>query len=187
MPSLSTVAPLPEVTVPLSRFVPPPYRHYFSGRPECPNYKRRRFDFCGEAAMMPLVRAFLDTCAADQGREYRYLFTLLGSELATNALRHTRSGTPDGVYTLLAERFPTGLRLTCRDDGDLGTDRFRVTAERRHLSPDPAGYDPQSESGRGLLLVDALSTAWGDNGWSNHRHVWFYLAYDLEHSAWPTT
>lgn len=133
-----------------------------------------------------LVRAFLDTCAAAQNAEYRYLFTLLGSELANNAMAHTRSGGAEGTYTLLAERRTDGMRLTCRDEGVADPDRRWSANDRAHLAADPRGLDPNAGAGRGLALVDALSTYWGDSGRPTHRHVWFFLAYDLNGSAWPT-
>ncbi|MBB6170764.1 anti-sigma regulatory factor (Ser/Thr protein kinase) [Nocardiopsis mwathae] len=183
MSSSPTPVPvLPEVTVPLNRFIPSGYRHYFNGSREMP-YNRRRFDFWGMPELMPMVRAFLDTCAASRDADYRYLFTLLGSELATNAVRHSESGAREGSYTLLAERSLDGIKLTCRDGGALGREPGRW-AGREYLAVDPAASDPDAESGRGLALVDALATDWGDSGWISHRHVWFYLAYDLRGSAW---
>jgi hypothetical protein len=167
---------LPEVTVPLGELVPPRCRHYFTGRADRAHYKTRRYDFGGSAQYMPLVRAFLDTCAAERDRDYRYLFTLLGSELANNALRHSRSGQPFGVYTLTCQRTRTGLRLTCRDQG----------AREDRTVPNPKGLELAAESGRGLAMIDAFATSWGDNGIRDYRQVWFFLAYDLTDSLWNT-
>ena len=177
MPSITPMPALGEVTVPLTSFIQPVHRHYFSGRPERPNYRLRRYDFAGTPAVMPLVRAFLDTCAAAQSADYRYLFTLLGSELAANAIRHSLSGRPGGSYTLLAHRHRQGLHLTCRDRGGLRRDDSRLT-------PKPDGLNLSAESGRGLAMVDALATEWGDNGQADFRRVWFYLAFDLAGSQW---
>jgi anti-sigma regulatory factor (Ser/Thr protein kinase) len=176
---------LPEVTVPLGELVPPRCRHYFTGRADRAHYKTRRYDFGGSAQYMPLVRAFLDTCAAERDRDYRYLFTLLGSELANNALRHSRSGQPFGVYTLTCQRTRTGLRLTCRDQG-AREDRTAVLGRRCHLVPNPKGLELAAESGRGLAMIDAFATSWGDNGIRDYRQVWFFLAYDLTDSLWTT-
>ena len=170
--------PVPgEATVPLAAFVQPAHRHYFTRRPDRPNYRARRYTFAGVPALMPLVRAFLDTCAADQSTDYRYLFTLLGGELATNALRHSLSGQAGGGYTLLVHRHRTGLHLSCRDRGGLRD-------QDAHLKPQEKAVDPSAESGRGLALVDALATEWGDNGNAHYRTVWFHLAYDLSGSRW---
>jgi anti-sigma regulatory factor (Ser/Thr protein kinase) len=179
---VTTAAPLSalgEATVPLSSFVRPAHRHYFTRCAERPNYRLRRYDFAGTPAVMPLVRAFLDTCAAAQGADYRYLFTLLGSELANNALRHSLSGRPGGSYTLLVHRYRTGLHLTCRDRGGLRERDGR-------LKPKAEGRDLSAESGRGLALVDAFASEWGDNGNAEFRTVWFFLAYDLAGSRWNT-
>lgn len=176
MSSLAPVAPLPEVTVPLNRFILPGYAHYFNGHDDGPVFRRRRYEFWGEARMMPLVRAFLDTCAAARDAEYRYLFTLLGGELAANAIAHTRSGGPEGSFTLRAERRPDRLVLSCRDQGTADP-RTPAFGDRRPLRADPAGLDPCAESGRGLALIDTLATAWGDNANPHRRLVWFHLAY----------
>ncbi|PDP87806.1 ATP-binding protein [Glycomyces fuscus] len=177
-----THAPMPalgEATVPLASFIRPAHRHYFTRQSERPNYRTRRYDFAGTPAVMPLVRAFLDTCAAAQGTDYRYLFTLLGSELANNAIRHSLSGRPGGSYTLLVHRHRTGLHLACRDRGGLHDEDSR-------LESDSDGLDPDAESGRGLAMVDAFATEWGDNGNAHYRTVWFSLAYDLTGSRWST-
>lgn len=179
MPAIAPMPVLGEAMVPLTSFIRPVHRHYFSGRPERPNYRLRRYDFAGTPAVMPLVRAFLDTCAAAQSTDYRYLFTLLGSELATNAIRHSLSGQPGGSYTLLAHRHRDGLHLTCRDRGGL-------CEEDSQLKPTPGGLNLNAESGRGLAMIDALSTGWGDNGNASFRSVWFHLAFDLSGSRWNT-
>ncbi|WP_017624448.1 ATP-binding protein [Nocardiopsis chromatogenes] len=184
MPASTPVPPLPRVTVPLTAFIPPMRRHYFCGAYTGP-YTRRRVDVPGMADMLPLVRSFLDTCAAERDRDYRYLFTLLGSELATNALVHSRSGRPEATYTLIVERGRGGLTLTCRDDGDKRLPPRVMAPERAYLRPSGLTSASSGEAGRGLALVDALSTTWGDNGWATHRNVWFHLSFDMEGSAWP--
>ncbi|MFD6949159.1 histidine kinase [Nocardiopsis sp. TSRI0078] len=179
----SPMPPLPEVTVSLAELVPPRCRHYFSGRADRAHYRTRRYDFVGSAQYMPLVRAFLDTCAAERDDDYRYLFTLLGSELANNALNHSRSGRPFGVYTLTCQRTRTGLHLTCRDQG-ARDGKPGALDQRSHLRPSPGGLDLAAESGRGLAMIDAFATSWGDNGICDYRQVWFFLAYDLADSLW---
>jgi anti-sigma regulatory factor (Ser/Thr protein kinase) len=130
--------------------------------------------------MMPLVRAFLTTCAASRSSDYRYLFTLLGSELANNAVRHTRSGLPGGTFSLVVDRHRDGLHLVCRDSGPV----------RREAGCEPVahpcGLDLGAESGRGLAMVDAFATEWGSEGCGRVRRVWLYLAFDLEDSEWES-
>ncbi|MBQ1080978.1 ATP-binding protein [Nocardiopsis sp. B62] len=184
MPLLAPVPPMAQVTIALHELVPHSYRHYFNGRPDRPHYRTRRYDFGASPLFLPLVRAFLNTCAAEQSPDYRYLFTLIGSELASNALKHSRSGLPGRCYRLLCERHRDGLRVICRDDG-VTTDRMIDIKERHHLTADPGGLDPTSDSGRGVAMIDALATDWGDNGRPGHREVWGFLAYDLHGSAWP--
>ncbi|GAB2500756.1 ATP-binding protein [Nocardiopsis aegyptia] len=178
MPAIAPMPVLPEVTVPLSELVPRRCRHYFNPHSGRGAYRVRCYDFGSSVQFMPLVRAFLDTCADHRDTDYRYLFTLLGSELANNALCHSRSGEPFGTYTLRCVRRRDGLQLTCHDQGSkaISTD-FPLTAA-------PDGLNPDAESGRGLAMVDALATDWGDNGVADFRQVWFFLAYDLAGSRW---
>lgn len=56
--------------------------------------------------------------------------------------------------------------------------------ERSYLAPNPDGLDLGAESGRGLAMIDAFATDWGDNGIPDGRQVWFFLAYDFADSAW---
>ncbi|MDA8369876.1 MAG: ATP-binding protein [Nocardiopsaceae bacterium] len=182
MPALTALPPMPEVTVPLGLLIPSGYEYYFNGRPDRARYTRRAFEFRSDPVFLPLVHAFLDTCAAGQNEEYRYLFDLLGTELAANAIKHTRSGLPDGTYTLRVDRSATGLTLTCRDNGAL-VDHGRGHRYRSYLAAARFGERLAHEGGRGLALVDSLATAWGDNGIPDHRQVWFRLDYDLTASA----
>ncbi|ASU82941.1 ATP-binding protein [Nocardiopsis gilva YIM 90087] len=175
---------MPEVTIPLNLLIPHGYEHYFNRSTDHPHFTRRSFEFRGETVLMPLVHAYLTTCAAAGSPEYRYLFDLLGTELASNAIKHTRSGLPGYTYTLKVVRSVTGLTLICTDWGSI--DRRDSAQERRPLSPTDPDELLTSESGRGLALVDRLSTEWGDNGQPAFRRVWFRLDYDLTKSAWPT-
>src|SRR5699024_10967999 len=142
MPETIHAPPVPvpvrgEATVPLASFVRPFQRHYFSGLPERPNYRARSYDFAGLPALMPLVRAFLDTCAATETADYRYLFTLLGSELANNAIGHSLSGHPGGAYTLRVHRNKDGPHLAGQARGGAAPDLpGQGRAIHRHHPPD---------------------------------------------------
>lgn len=70
---------------------------------------------------------------------------LLLSELVTNALEHAR--VPGRLIQVRLELHPDSLRIEVHDAG-----------ADRPLSRPPAEND---ESGRGLLLVDALAAQWG--------------------------
>ncbi|SIO85226.1 hypothetical protein BQ8420_05885 [Nocardiopsis sp. JB363] len=85
MPVNAPLAELPDVTLPLGELVPRFQRHYFTGSADIRFFKSRCYTFGRSVQYMPLVRAFLGTCAAERSTDYRYLFTLLGSELANNA------------------------------------------------------------------------------------------------------
>ncbi|MFL1376804.1 ATP-binding protein [Nocardiopsis protaetiae] len=185
VPSPPPMPSLPQVTLPLGELVPRRCRHYFNPHARRPHYKVRSYEFGSSPQLMPLVRAFLDASAAERDADYRYLFTLLGSELASNALTHSLSGRPFGTFTLRCERRRTGMHLMCTDQGH-PDGRTTPDGRREYLAADPSGLDPDAESGRGLALVDALATSWGDNGIADHRQVWFFLAYDLTDNPWTT-
>ena len=159
---LTPVVPVPvqgEALVPLASFIRPFQRHYFSRFPERPNYRARSYDFAGLPALMPLVRAFLDTCAATETADYQYLFTLLVWLAATRSAQPRGTG---GSYTLRVhrDRAPSDL---C--DRAPYAPHHRTTHSR-----------PQGRAGRriraGLAMVDALATGWGDNG---STALWLYL------------
>ncbi|MDA8372183.1 MAG: ATP-binding protein [Nocardiopsaceae bacterium] len=184
MARLAPVPPLPEAAIPPDLMIPAGYEHYFNRTPDRRYYTRRSYEFPGDPVCMPLVHAFLDTCAAARDDEYRYVFDLLGTELATNAIKHSRSGEPGNTFTLKVERSVHGLTLTCRDGG--ATDGASRDPQDRHfLFAASFAERLTADSGRGLALVDSLATAWGDNGHPSLRQVWFYLAYDLTDSSWP--
>ncbi|MEY9211185.1 ATP-binding protein [Thermobifida halotolerans] len=77
---------------------------------------------------------------------------LIISELATNAIRHTRSGDPGESFAVRVQVDHRGVRA-----------EVRTRAPRlwhcvpRVVTPG----DPFAEHGRGLLLVDRLATRWG--------------------------
>lgn len=82
---------------------------------------------------------------------------LLVSELATNAVLHARSEFE--VCLLLADR----------------TLRVEVV-DRNSRLPTPANVSPGAFSGRGLLLVEALSRSWGVRSHSDEgKALWFEL------------
>jgi anti-sigma regulatory factor (Ser/Thr protein kinase) len=85
--------------------------------------------------------------------------TLLVSELVTNAVLHARS------ETMISLAYDEGvLRVEVADSSMVGVQRRRYA------------YD--AATGRGLLLVDALSTAWGTVATEEGKAVWFELDAD---------
>jgi len=82
---------------------------------------------------------------------------LLTSELVTNALLHARSA-PELRVILVAGR----LRVSVSDDTP--------------LPPTPKRYGTDAATGRGLLLVETMASAWGTDVSGDGKVVWFELA-----------
>ncbi|NYE47571.1 anti-sigma regulatory factor (Ser/Thr protein kinase) [Spinactinospora alkalitolerans] len=81
--------------------------------------------------------------------DVRATAVLLLSELATNAVRHTRSSN-GGVYTVRVHLRPGMVGVEVEDRGPLDGRRLEL-----------AETGPDSESGRGLALVEAFADLWG--------------------------
>jgi anti-sigma regulatory factor (Ser/Thr protein kinase) len=82
---------------------------------------------------------------------------LVTSELVSNAIRYANAS-----VTLLISRIHDGVRVSVADDGD---------GEPTLLQPDYT-----SESGRGLVIVDALARTWGSRSSARGKIVWAELA-----------
>lgn len=84
------------------------------------------------------------------------------SELATNALLHSRSGQTGGVMTLFLRSDGTRLRVAVSDQGERD-------AEGEYPREDGEDF------GRGKLIVDSCATRSGEY-WSDTTHVaWFEI------------
>lgn len=84
------------------------------------------------------------------------------SELATNALLHSRSGQSGGVMTLFIRSDGTRLRVAVADQGERA-------GEGGHSREDGDDF------GRGKLIVDSCATRSGEY-WSEATHVaWFEI------------
>lgn len=98
--------------------------------------------------------------------------TLLTSELATNAITHSASGRATGKFEVCVRLAPGWARVEVRDLGNVDE------------APEPQQRDPYdtAEHGRGLDLVEALSSKWGTElrGDGMGRKVWFELVWDSE-------
>ncbi|MFC9592944.1 ATP-binding protein [Streptomyces sp. NPDC056944] len=97
------------------------------------------------------------------GPDIRDTVALVVSELVTNAVVHTAS---DRVVCEIREGEET-LRIAVRDEGGPAGPRIRDCGEE--------------ERGRGLLIVDALCTAWGADrtGHGTAQVVWAELAHGM--------
>ncbi|MDX6337587.1 MAG: hypothetical protein QOG05_4927 [Streptosporangiaceae bacterium] len=132
-----------------ARLVASPRRRVFPGRPDQVGQARR------------FVARALDGCpAADDA-------VLCVSELASNAIQHTRSG-QGGRFQVLVWRGRASVCVTVIDDG--------ATHAPASRSPGPGDL---AESGHGLRVVADLATDWGhqDLGPAGlpGRAVWFHL------------
>lgn len=86
---------------------------------------------------------------------------LLTSELATNAILHTRSGA-GGSFTVTVTSSESAVRVLVSDAGSEGP-------------PCVCRTSAQSTSGRGLPLIEALSHRWGFTRQDGSTTVWFEL------------
>lgn len=105
------------------------------------------------------ARRFVHDRCADWGcSEMVDAATLIVSELVTNAILHAAT--------------PAELRAQWAD----GVLRLEVLDHAEGSPPDPRIAAPDDENGRGLLLVDALSTAWGVESTDDGKLVWAEVA-----------
>src|SRR5437868_642500 len=87
---------------------------------------------------------------------------LVISELATNAVRHSHSGQAGGLFGVTVHAGGGLLLLAVLDEGG-------------PTSPCIQPPDDVRPTGRGLLLVDELTTRWGVDGDECGRTVWALL------------
>ena len=104
-----------------------------------------------------LRRFAVEACQAHGSRVDCDVVALLVSELATNALIH---GAGDVRLRVLVT--DPGVRVEVLD----GSDR----------PPTQRSAGDSDEGGRGITLVDALSSAWGSEPTDRGKKVWFELA-----------
>jgi serine/threonine-protein kinase RsbW len=127
---------------------------------------RRRFD--GRPDQVLLARQFVVSALVEDS-PIREVARLLVSEVTTNALRHTASGTAGGGFRVSYELRDDRLRVEVYDAGALTTPQRRA-------------HDLEAPGGRGLELLDALASRWGTLGGPEGRVVWFELDLDAHRS-----
>ena len=111
-------------------------------------------DFPATPDQASRARQFLNVLLAGHPAAEDALLCL--SELVTNAMLHSRSGEPGGIFTVRALLHGSRLRVEVHDQGG------------PWLQPELAGSEQLN--GRGLLIVDQLTAAWGRAG--NPRTGW---------------
>lgn len=113
--------------------------------------------FPGEAGQVGAARRFLagllDGCPAAEDA------AVCVSELATNAVLHSRSGRPGGKFSVCAALQPGSVRVAVADEG----------------GPWRQERNGDGQSGRGLLIVRALASRWGRDEGGAGRTVWFEI------------
>jgi serine/threonine-protein kinase RsbW len=116
-------------------------------------------DYPGEASQARRVRA--DLAKITSGCPAADELILMASELAANAITHSRSGQPGGRFTVRANLYP----------GDYAW--IEVIDQGRPWTP-PA---PGDEHGRGLAIVAAIAGDgnWGIDDGTACRVAWFRL------------
>jgi serine/threonine-protein kinase RsbW len=117
--------------------------------------------FGGCPAEVRHVREFVTRAAA--GCPVADDVTLLASELAANAIRHTASGA-HGTFSVCVRVQDGRVRAEVHD---LGSET--APSVRRSGSPE--------ESGAGLRLVEAIADRWGFDGGPCGRVVWFEMGW----------
>ncbi len=112
--------------------------------------------FPASPASVKRARTFLASQLAGEADDVVDAATLMVSELATNAVRHT--GKP---FSVLLDRTARRLRVEVKDGGG-GTPTLRNAR-------------PTEPSGRGLRIVDELSWDWGFTEQRQGTTVWFTM------------
>ncbi|HEV7586325.1 MAG TPA: ATP-binding protein [Solirubrobacteraceae bacterium] len=105
---------------------------------------------------VPAARLFVRDVLHDQAREVLDAAELMTSELATNCVQHART-----CFELAIDAAPREIRVEVRDVGS-----------GRPTRQSPA---PTDRTGRGLLIVEAMSDTWGIEPSSRGKTVWFTL------------
>lgn len=116
-----------------------------------------------------LARRFLASSLQTEGPEVINVAALLTSELVSNAVRHGRE-----PIRLQLHRRGSTLRIEVCDGGP------------PFAAPTTRAWSLTDESGRGLRLLDALTTSWGSdsNGPATAgKTLWFELSCDEQDEA----
>ncbi|MBB6172129.1 anti-sigma regulatory factor (Ser/Thr protein kinase) [Nocardiopsis mwathae] len=126
----------------------------FLQHPELPHRTDPRtyaLDLPGEEQSAGQAREFVHRKARGIGTASRPIRQVTG-ELVANALRHSRSGQAEGCIALRLTLHPEKVRVEVTDDGPAAPGDV----------PQVQLFDPDRQSGRGLMLVEAFTLGrWG--------------------------
>ena len=134
----------------------------------------------GLPSMVPVARLFVRAFLA--GSPLAGDAELITSEYTANAIRHSAAG-EGGVIQVAVTVRPGLVRIEVTDHPPpaLGSAGFgpagRASEAPGQVSAPPVGQaGEEDESGRGLLLVDALAARWGHDGVAGgYRTAWAEL------------
>ncbi len=116
--------------------------------------------FPADASQVGAARAFLSAILADSPAADAAVLCL--SELATNAITHSRSREPGGSFTVRVQAGGQRVRVEVSDQGGPWHPRGRASTD--------------DQTGRGLLIVGRLAARWGCAGHSRSGWtVWVEL------------
>lgn len=136
-----------------------------------------RRTFRGEPSQVPVARDFIRRylngcrCPADAVQDILVCIT----ELAANAVLHSRSGLPGGHFSVeIAVRAGQWVRVRVEDSGGPWAER--------------GTGDGDAECGRGLHVVSALSAGMGITGDASGRMAWFFCRWGAgeDDQSWAT-
>ncbi|TMK27032.1 MAG: ATP-binding protein [Actinobacteria bacterium] len=105
---------------------------------------------------VPAARRFVRDALDGQAREVLDAAELMTSELATNCVRHAQT-----CFELAVDDAERRIRVEVRDVG-----------QGRPMLQSPG---PTDRTGRGLVIVEAMSDTWGVEPSSRGKTVWFTL------------
>ncbi|GAB3493887.1 ATP-binding protein [Nocardiopsis coralliicola] len=115
------------------------------------------------------VRSTLGLCPA-LGADLLDAAELLVSEIASNAVRHTRSGEDGGRFGVEVWLRDGRATVAVHDEGP------RETGARTRPRVHPLSADAAAEGGRGLALVEAIAQEWSTYSAAGGRAVVFSVA-----------
>jgi anti-sigma regulatory factor (Ser/Thr protein kinase) len=110
---------------------------------------------------VPLVRDFVSCCLDGRRCPAEAVYDILAcaSELAANAVLHSRSGLPGGHFSVEVACAGQSVRVTVEDSGGPWAERGNSVID--------------AECGRGLRIVAGLSADMGVTGDASGRMAWF--------------
>ena len=126
-------------------------------------------DFKGQPEHLTEVRQFTRSVAGDRGGAD--LMEMVASELAGNAIQHSESGEPGGMFTLQVADHQDRWQIRVIDEGGPIEPHICELASIESVE-DLDKLGDEAEAGRGLAMVAAVSSAWGVLGDRTSRVVW---------------